>query len=52
MIDIFDDKFQKDNFFREIDDIEKLGIIEEEERKNKKNKKFADEKGDIKSKID
>lgn len=52
-MNIFDDLFvpNKNDFPKEIGEIEKLGIIEEEEKKNKKNKKSVDKKGEIKSKI-
>jgi len=47
MIDIFDDKFQKDNFFEKIDDIEKLGIIEEEEKKKREKVKVKNDRKKI-----
>lgn len=51
-MDTFDDLFvlNKNGFPKEIREIEKLGIIEEEEKTNKKNKKSVDKKGEIKSK--
>ena len=43
MIDIFDDRFQKDNFFRQINDVEKLGIIDDEEKKKREKEKVKHE---------